>query len=66
MSIRERRRTEQLNIRVTPEELTTIRLAAERAAKTITELVVSATLDKIQADGLGFRGTLRKLTEDGA
>ncbi|MEN6368483.1 MAG: DUF1778 domain-containing protein [Thermotogota bacterium] len=62
MSIRERRRTEQLNIRVTPEELTTIRLAAEKAETTVTEFVVSAVLDK--ANG-AFKGTLRRMREAG-
>lgn len=65
MSTRKRLRTEQLNLRVTPDELIMIRLAAAKADTTVTELVVSATLDRIQNGGLGFKGTLRRMREAG-
>lgn len=65
MSIRERKRTSQLNIRVTPEELEQIRTAADSAGVTMTRFVVKATIDKINDEGLGFKGTLRRMREAG-
>ena len=65
MSIRERVRTEQLNIRVTPQEKAAIRDAANEQGITVTELMVTSTLDKIQDDARGFQGTLRKIREAG-
>jgi len=65
MSIRERKRTAQLNIRVTPEERDAIRTAADERNMTVTELMVSTILDKIQDDARGFQGTLRRLRDEG-
>jgi len=65
MSIRERVRTKQLNIRVTPEELDTFKKAAEQNNVSVTELVVQATLDKINDERMVFKGTLRRMREAG-
>lgn len=65
MSIRERQRTKQLNIRVTPEELDQFKAAAEGLGVSVTELVVKATLDKIVDEALVFKGTLRRMMEEG-
>jgi len=65
MSIREKRRTAQVNLRLTPEELTAIRNAATALDVTVTELMVGATLDKINSqDGSQFKGTLRRLLQE--
>jgi len=65
MSIREKRRTAQVNLRLTPEELTAIRNAATALDVTVTELMVGATLDKINGqDGSQFKGTLRRLLQE--
>jgi hypothetical protein len=65
VSIRERRRTEQLNIRVTPEERAEIQAEAERRSVTVTDLIVKATLNDIRYGGRPFKGTLRRLREAG-
>jgi uncharacterized protein (DUF1778 family) len=65
MSIRERRRTEQLNIRVTPDEKAEIQTAAETQKTTVTDLMVSATLDKVRRDARPFVGTLRRMLREG-
>lgn len=61
--IREKKRTEQLNLRVTPEEKDAIRAAAEENNITVTELMVTATFDKIKDEARGFKGTLRRIRE---
>lgn len=63
--VRERRRTCRLDLRVTREELQQIRQAAERLETTVTDFIVSAALDKAQAEGVGFKGTLRRMRETG-
>lgn len=65
MSIRERIRTKQLNIRVTPDELDQIRAASDNLGVTMTQFVVKATLDKINDERLVFKGTLRRMREAG-
>jgi len=62
---RERRRTEQLNIRVTPEEKAEIQTAAVVQKTTVTELMVSATLDKVRRETRPFVGTLRRMLNEG-
>lgn len=63
MAIRERKRSRQLNIRVTPVEMDTIQAAADARGVTVTTLMVDSTLDKIKEEERGFKGTLRKLRE---
>jgi hypothetical protein len=62
---RQRFRSEQLNIRVTPEEKAEIQTAAEARETTVTDLMVSATLDKVRRDGRPFVGTLRRMLSEG-
>ena len=64
--IRERKRTEQLNIRMTPEEKAAIHAAADKMNVTVTDLMVRATLDKIKEEVWGFEGTLRRLRQEGS
>lgn len=65
MSIRERKRTKQINIRVTPEELRSIRAASEGLEMSMTQFVMKAVLDKINDERLVFKGTLRRMREAG-
>lgn len=58
-------RTEQLNVRVTPEEKVTIQTAAQEMETTVTDLMVTATIDKINDKGRKFKGTLRRMREAG-
>ena len=55
-----------MNIRVTPREKEVIRRAAESMNITVTELMVQSTLDKIVDDESGFKGTLRRMREEGS
>ena len=52
-----------MNLRVTPEEKDAIRAAAEENNITVTELMVTATFDKIKDEARGFKGTLRRIRE---
>jgi hypothetical protein len=61
---RQRSRTEQLNIRVTPEEKAEIQTAADTQKTTVTDLMVSATLDKVRRESKPFVGTLRRMLSE--
>jgi uncharacterized protein (DUF1778 family) len=61
--VQKQTRTARINLRLTPEELDTIREAAEREGVTVTQFMVKAALDK--APGAGFKGTLRRMREAG-
>lgn len=65
MSIRPKVRTEQINLRVTPTELEEIRSAAERNDTSVTQYIMTATLDKIAKEKRPFIGTLRRMREQG-
>jgi len=57
-------RTEQINIRLTPEEKEMIQGFAEAMEITITQLMVEATYDKMEKEtGQTFKGTLRRFVE---
>ncbi len=63
MSIPKQIRRTQINLRLTEEDLAKIREAAKSRGVTMTELMLSATLDNIQDKG--FKGTLRRMREAG-
>ena len=59
------KKTEQLNLRVTPEEKERIRAAAEALDITVTELMVQSTMERINGASHRFVGTLRRMRELG-